>query len=282
MADKNFSVEFYQIELDGDNVQLFEIYLNTLLDGYTPDYSKQFFGKIHKSETTSHWHGTVNIVKKDYLPQIFNTDNATARDLELKEPEGLLSVCAFMYVPKKKLLLVLKDFGAPGFWSLLEHVKTKYELEKCEAAILLKKEMYDRLSKAKEIRRFVFKTARIAPDALSKSDSAIGFVKSLNKISYGELDVVFKSTKGNELNKSWVIKLIDMFKRQPRERVKALSVTVGQEDERKGEILNMLDYAFVTKVTMTTVNRTVQPAERERALEQAYLDATNDLAELGL
>lgn len=53
-------------------------------------------------------------------------------------------------------------------------------------------------------------------------------------------------------------------------------------DDRKVEILNMLDYAFVMKVTMATVNKTVQPDERERALEHAYDSALNDLAELGI
>ncbi|MBR4674818.1 MAG: hypothetical protein IKP00_10165 [Victivallales bacterium] len=282
MAAKNFSVEFYQINLVGDKIQPFENYLEHLLEDYKPDYTKPFFGEIHKSAGFNHWHGTINLVKKDYLPQIFNTDKAIARNMALEDSEGLLSVCAFMYVPKNKLLLVLKDFGAPGFSLLLERVKTKNELEKCEADILLKKEMYDKLSKAKEIKSFAFKAARIAPDALSKEDSAIDFIQSLQGISYGEISVTLKSRKGNELTYSWVKRLVDVFKRQPQETVKDLKVTVGGDNERKGEILNMLDYAFVTKVTMTTLDKTVQLDERERALEKAYQDAQDDLTELGL
>ena len=60
-----------------------------------------------------------------------------------------------------------------------------------------------------------------------------------------------------------------------------MTVTVTGDD-RKAEMLNMLDYAFVSKVTMTTVNKTIQMADRERALEKAYQDAKTDLEELGL
>jgi len=280
MSDKNFSVEFFQIGIDGDDLQPFENYLENLLEGYKPDFSKQFFGKIHKSDST-HWHGTINLVKKDYLPQIYNTDDKSVRDMGLADSEGLLSVCAFMYVPKKKLLLVLKDFGAPSFLPLLTFVKEKFDLRKCEASVLLRKEMYDKLSKAQAVKRFAFKVATIAPDALSNDDNSIDFIQSLKKISYGEMSVVFTSRKGNEVEKGWVTKIVDMFKRQPDRKVKELTVTVTGDD-RKAEMLNMLDYAFVSKVTMTTVNKTIQMADRERALEKAYQDAKTDLEELGL
>ena len=115
----------------------------------------------------------------------------------------------------------------------------------------------------------------------SNDDNSIDFVQSLKRISYGEMSVVFTSRKGNELERKWVKSIIDMFKRQPDRKVKELTVTVTGDD-RKAEMLNMLDYAFVSKVTMATVNKTIQMADRERALEKAYSDALKDLEELGL
>jgi hypothetical protein len=282
MYEKTFSVDFYQIEMEG-NEKTFEEYLAELLNGYTPDYSAQFFGTIHQSPTTNNWHGSIKTVRKNDLPQVFDTSNAKEKDLELAEAEGLLYVCSFMYIPKKRLLLVTKDIGAPGIGSLLSQVKAKNSLSKCEANILLKKEMYARLSSDGYVKRFTFRTAKLAPDALNDKDNDVAMVESLKDLSYGEIAVSLASRKRHPLEMKWVRQLIDVIRRQPKEKVKTLQVVVGKDEhDRRGELLNLLDYALVHKVKISMTGRTVQPNERERALERAFTDATDELGELGI
>lgn len=271
MAEKThkFTVKFYSVNIEGDTP--FESCLEHLLDDYKPDYSKKFLGPIKTRNGRLHWHGSIKYAQVDKIPDKINLDTGQQLDLELAEREGLLYQCAFMYVPKDKILLASKDVGAPGLETLEAQVKAKFSPKKLEIIPIFRKDLFDMLNGPASASSFCFRIGRqeMADDKMPADD--IEFLEALDQVKYGVVTVKFEGRKDNPLDLSWIQQTAG--KLMKREQVQELVINVKDDDEEgKTHLVHLTDYALSVKVELPYISRKVTIEEHERALEKAYAE----------